>query len=225
MNAAPALHHATPLPLPARGGLVRARCGPFEALLERVRGGFLFVWSDGRRAQRVHLGLDGVGELLLLLRLPADPATVVPTDPVVVAPHARLRGYVAVPLVPTLVWRQPRAGDAPLQAFQPQELAAGWSAEVGHGVLASSPWYARFPAHAASQLHAVLPVRVRNDGVLPHEVAGVPVPAAATLRPCRGGLALPVADLVVCGDALATCRRDRRPSPRTGTDVILELRA
>ena len=216
MDDAPALRLSTPLPLPPRGGLVRARCGPCEALLEPVRGGYTFVWSDGRRAQRVHLGLGGGGALHLELRMPEARVDVTPQDPVVIAPGARVRGYLLAPLVPTLVWRRDDGVVSPLHAFAPEALAAGWHAGAGHGFAFLSPWCARFPARAANQLQAVLPVRLRNDGRAPHEVAAVAIAAHAAMRPCRGGLLLAVADLVVDGERLAQRRCDPRPPNDSG---------
>jgi hypothetical protein len=225
MDDAPALRLSMPLPLPQRGGLVRARCGPCEALLERVRGGFAFVWSDGRRAERLHLGLGGGGELLLELRAPEARVAITPQDPVVVGPGARVRGYVLAPLVPTLVWRRADGGVTPLHAFVPETLAAEWRAGAGHGFATLSPWCARFPARAASQLQAVLPVRVRNDGRVPHEVAAIPFAAHSGLRACRGGLVFDVADLAVCGDGLAPHRRDRVAGLASTDAAWLELPA
>jgi hypothetical protein len=222
MDDAPALRPRTPLPLPARGGVVRVRCGPFEALLEPVRGGFVFVWSDGRQAQRLHLGLCVGGQLHLELRSPHGRVNVTPREPVVVAPGARVRGYLVVPLVPTLVWRGADGVEAPLHAFAPDVLAAEWHAESGHGFAVMSPWCARFPAHASNQLQAVLPVRVRNDRRSPHEVAAVPLAADAALVACRGGLVFAVADVVVDGDRLAPNVRERR-APSAKPASLLEL--
>ncbi|MFN9756190.1 MAG: hypothetical protein ACK58X_07230 [Planctomycetota bacterium] len=215
MDDAPILRLSTPLPLPSRGGLVRARCGPCEALLEPVRGGFAFLWSDGRTAQRLHLGLAAAGDLRLELRPPGEPVAVTPQEPVLVAPAARVRGYLLVPVVPTLVW-QPAGGEpVALHAFAPPALAAEWRLGAGHGFVATSPWCARFPARAASLLQAVLPVRIRNDGPRPHDVAAVPIERDSVLHACRGGLAFAVADLVAVGDRMAPRQRNRPGGTRT----------
>ncbi len=167
MEPSPTLPLQTLLPLPARGSNARVRVGSSELVLEHVRGGFSLLWSDGREARRHALGLPGDGELVLQLCLPRLPLCVVTRDVLTIAPRGRLRGYVQVPLVPTLVFRG-RSGEAhTLIELPSRELAAEWDEANGHSFRVSSPWHVRFPMRSGEP-RVVVPMWLHNvsPGVL-----------------------------------------------------------
>lgn len=163
------MEHPTPLPLlvslprPSRGTSTRIQIGSHEVVLEAVRGGHAFLWSNGRQARRYMLGLGPQGHLTLQLRAPALPVRVVPRDVVTVVPGGRVAGYVQVSLVPTLVWHDENGGSRTLVEVLPDDLAAEWDEQAGHTLHGGSPWFSRFPMRNGEP-RAVVPVRIANQG-------------------------------------------------------------
>jgi hypothetical protein len=149
------------LPRPARGSSERVPLGGQELILEGVRGGFALLWSDGKQARRYQLGLPLDGELWLQHRVPALPLAVALREPIVLAPGARLRGYLQVPLVPTLWWLAAPGRRQQLLELPVAELAAEWTAEDGSCHRSVSPWHVRFPMRTG-ELRGVLAVTVCN---------------------------------------------------------------
>jgi hypothetical protein len=163
MQPAPTLPVLTKLQRPARGGSSRVQVGSHELILERGRGGDSLLWSDGREARRHALGLPDRGELLLELRVPRLPVRVVARDQLILAPGGRLHGYVQVPLVPTLLLREPLGQQRVLIELPNRELAAEWDERAGHTFRVVSPWHLRFPMRSGEP-RVVVPMWLRNRG-------------------------------------------------------------
>ena len=179
-----------PLPSPARGESARVRVGNAELVLEHARGAHALVWSDGRQVRRFVLGLGSQGQLAVALRAPRLPVQVVPREAITIVPGARVRGYVLVPLVPTLVWQR---GDQQRALFElvPDGLRALWDEDVGHVHRTNSTWMSRFP-HRSDEPRAVVPVRLANTGDEPVCPAHLLLRVHdADLRPLRGAFVLP----------------------------------
>jgi len=149
------------LPRPLRGSSERVPLGGQEMVLEGVRGGFALLWSDGKQARRYQLGLPASGELWLQYRVPALPLALALREPIVLAPGARLRGYLQVPLVPTLWWVDLAGRRQQLLEMPVAELRAEWSAEGGSTHSSISPWLVRFPMRTG-ELRGVLAVTICN---------------------------------------------------------------
>lgn len=152
-----------PLPRPARGSATRVQLGAAELVLESVRGGHTLLWSDGRQARRYTLGLADEGQLTLQLKAPRLPVRVVTRDVLAVVPGGRLRGYVQVPLVPTLMWHDALGHGHALIELHPSELQAEWDDVVGHSFQSPSPWHVRFPMRNGEP-RAVVPIHLVNTG-------------------------------------------------------------
>jgi hypothetical protein len=153
----------TPLLRPRRGASTRVQVGSSELVLEAVRGGHTLLWLDGREARRYALGLTADGDLSLELRAPRLPLRIVCREVLTLVPGGRLRGYVQVPLVPTIVW-QP-AGDAAtaLIELNPRELAAEWDDHEGAVFRCASSLHVRLPMRSG-EARASVPLWLRNDG-------------------------------------------------------------
>lgn len=149
------------LPRPARGGSTRVQVGNHELVLEAVRGGFSFLWTNGRTATRHIFGLAPQGELMLQLKAPSLPVRILSREAVTVVPGARVAGYLQVSLVPTLLWRAADGGSQVLVELAPEDQVAEWDAESGHSLHTSSPWFVRFPMRSGDA-RAVVPVRILN---------------------------------------------------------------
>jgi hypothetical protein len=153
---------SVPVPLPARGDSSRIRLGSSDLVLEHVRGGYSVLWSDGRQARRYALGLRADGALELHWRAPRLPVRCLPRDVLSVVPGGRLRGYVQVPLVPTILWVGADGGRQLLIERLPSELAAEWDDVDGHLFRTDSAWHVRFPMRTGDP-RAVVPVILHND--------------------------------------------------------------
>lgn len=162
MDVSPSPSLIVPLSRPARGGGTRVQLGAAEIVLESVRGGHTLLWSDGRQARRYTLGLADEGQLTLQLKAPRLPVRVVPRDVLAVVPGGRLRGYVQVPLVPTLMWHDALGRGHALIELQPGELQAEWDDVVGHSFQSPSAWHVRFPMRNGEP-RAVVPIRLVNQ--------------------------------------------------------------
>lgn len=163
METSETLHFQTPLPRPQRGGSTRVQLGCNELVLESVRGGHSLLWLDGKEARRFVLGLDADGLLLLQLRVPHLPICLVAREVLSIVPGGRLRGYLQVPLVPTVVW-QPVVGAAvPLVELPPRELGAEWDEGEGARFRCTSSLHVRFPMRSG-EARAIVPVVLQNVG-------------------------------------------------------------
>ncbi len=163
MELSPALPLIVPVPQPKRGSSERIQLGTGELILESVRGGHSLLWSDGRQARRFALGLADTGHLTLELRAPRLPLRVVTREVITLVPGGRLRGYLQVPLVPTIVWH--RDGGPPLVLIELplRELAAEWDDREGHSYRCPSALHVRFPMRSGEP-RAVVPVHLANPG-------------------------------------------------------------
>jgi hypothetical protein len=160
---ASALARAVPLPLPLHEHASRLQLGRAELVLENRRGTYSMLWSDGRNARRYILGLTKHGELSVELRAPRLPVRCAPTDALTLVAGARLRGYLTVPLVPTVVWRDRTAPSRTLVELLPETLQGVWSEEQGHSFRLGVHWMTRFP-YPSGQPQVVIPIRVYNRG-------------------------------------------------------------
>lgn len=159
----PALLRTQPLTRPARGAATRVHVGRNELVLERTRGGESLLWSDGREARRFVLGLPSTGALGLELRAPRLPIELVLREALSLAPGGRVRGYVSLPLVPTLVFRDAPTRSRELVQLPPSELQAEWREDRGHCYRWATSWLWRFP-YRSGEPRAVLPLWVGNRG-------------------------------------------------------------
>jgi len=151
-----------PLALPTGfGGSTRVRCAAGEVVLEAVRGGYSLVWSDGRAARRYAVALGAACRLTIELRAPRMPLRIVSREVLLLAPRSRLRGYIQVPLVPTIVWRAEDARARVLVELPITDLHAEWDDRAGTVFKTASPMHVRFPMRTGEP-RAVVPVRFVN---------------------------------------------------------------
>jgi hypothetical protein len=114
-------------------------------------------------------------------------------ETLVLAPGGRLRGYVQVPLIPTLFGL--REGGAPVRLveFTTGELAPEWDEANGLLLRTTGSWLVRFPM-PTGEPRVVVPLRLRNDD-------------AAVASPGECELLLRPEDLVELRGALITAPR------------------
>lgn len=187
MHPAESLTYALDLARPERGASVRVQLGTQELVLEAVRGGHSLLWLDGRSSRRFVLGLPRHGDLRLELRAPRLPVHVATREVLAVAPGGRLRGYLLVPLVPTIVVRRGSEALA-LVEVAPQELAAEWDDAQGARFATTSPFLTRFPMRSGEP-KAVVPLVLRNDSDRACSPEHLPVTCTCRdLVPLRGCL-------------------------------------
>ena len=160
-----ALTRATELELPGHGEATRIQVGRAELVLENRRGSYSMLWSDGREARRFILGITGAGKLSVELRAPRLPLTCVPRDVLTMVPGARIRGYLTIPLVPTIVWRAQLEQPQSLVELIPSELEGTWDPESGHAFRVGVDWLSRFPFRSGA-VQCVVPIRLCNAGDL-----------------------------------------------------------
>jgi hypothetical protein len=111
---------------------------------------------------------------------------------------------VQLPLVPTLLWRQPSGGTALLAELPPRELAAQWEEGTGLAYEASSSWHVRFPMRGGDPV-AVLPLHLANHAAMPCAAGRLPIAfATEDLHERRGALVLRPRRLVWDGAAWST---------------------
>jgi hypothetical protein len=161
MEPSPELLLIVVIPRPERGGSVRLQPGGCELVLESVRGGHTLLWSDGRTSRRFALGLVDEGRLTLELRAPRLPVRVITRDVISLVPGGRLRGYLQIPLVPSLVWHRDGSRPSILIELPPRELAAEWDDREGHSFRCPSSLHSRFPMRSYDPC-AVVPVVLCN---------------------------------------------------------------
>jgi hypothetical protein len=211
------LNHLEPaaLRLPQAGESCRYRLGALELLLERGRGGYTLLAHDGARSRTWRLGLDGGGSLWFACRLPRFPLRLRLRETVALAPGGRIRGYVTLPLVPQLLWRQPGEPDAALAELLPAELVAEWDA--AHGEVAQqwqTPLLQRLPPPGDLRV-AFSPVVLRNPTKEVQSPTNLPLRVAdADLAVCRGHLLAPACRFRIEGAGDATLQA-RRAGPRS----------
>lgn len=213
MDARPSLPLRLPLSRPERGGSTRAQFGNNEVVLEATRGGYSLLWLDGRQARRFAVGLTARGELMVALRAPRLPVRVVARDTLTLAPGARLRGYVQLPLVPTIVWHDAGHEAQVLAEFPRPELAAEWDDRDGTVYRCASPFHVRYPI-PGTEPRATVPVWLANP------TEGVACPSFVPLRVAddelhelRGGIAILPRRLRWNGQGLQPVGRRRAEVP------------
>ena len=135
--------------------------GRAEIVLENRRGSYSLLWSNGRESKRYVLGLTDQGHLSIELCAPRYPLVCMPREAMTLVPGARLRGYVTVPLVPTVIWRTRPDSPERLLELLPLELEGVWTEAAGHAFRVPVTWMTRFP-FAGAEPHCVVPVRLKN---------------------------------------------------------------
>ncbi len=191
MDSNPTMPLQTHLPRPARGGSTRVQFGNKEVVLESTRGGYSLLWLDGREARRLAIGLAADGTLRLALRAPRLPVRVAVRDTVTLAPRSRLRGYVQVPLVPTILWHDDNSEPQLLAEFPRADLAAEWDDREGTFYRCVSPLHVRYPIPGAEP-RATVPVWLRNETDKVASPAYLPLQLLdEELCEFRGGVAVP----------------------------------
>jgi len=158
----PALQLSQPMPRPGKGEAVRLELGQSELVLEQCAGSCSLLWSNGREARRYILGLSATGQLSLELRAPRVALSVVPREMITIVPRARLRGFLTLPLVPTVVWRDGVGKQQTLVELYPQALQGHWHESTGHVAQCSASWLVRFPFQGGEP-QVVVPLRIYND--------------------------------------------------------------
>lgn len=183
---------AAPLPRPDRGGSQRFRLGRVELILEPVRGGYTLLCLDGSTARTWSLGLAAQGSLWLHCRLPRWPLRIGLRDTMVLVPRSRVRGYVSVPLVPTVLWRSDGRADSVVAELLPAALAAEWEDASGAVVQrSSSPFLQRLPL-PDDQPRGLVPMTIRNDSDTVQSPESLPLSLRDDdLRVGRGHLVAP----------------------------------
>src|SRR5262249_9190282 len=199
------------LPLPERGRSARFRVGTLELVLETVRGSTSLLCLDGQQTRTWSLGLPRNGELRVLCRAPRLPLLVEPRDPLVLAPRGRLRGYVQVPLVPTIVW-QAGACLETVAELVPSTLSAEWDETLGGCVQrCASPFTQKVPP-AGVEPRPVLPVVIANGSDRMQGPVALPLHVDdRELRPLRGLVVAAPRRLCVGADGqVSLCTRQRQ---------------
>lgn len=150
------------LPRPSRGVSSRFLLGRLELVLEPVRGGYTLLCLDGSGARTWSLGLAADGELWIECMLPRWPLRVGLRETLALVPGSRVRGYVQVPLVPTLSWRRAGQRDCTVCELLPHSLAAEWEEATSQVVQrVESPFLQRTPL-PDEQLRAIVPIAICN---------------------------------------------------------------
>ncbi len=181
-------------------------------MLEGMRGGLSLLWTDGREARRFALGVAPGNDLALALRAPRLPVHVAARETIALGPHGRLRGYVQIPLVPTVMLMSSAASEPQVLLELPTRgLAPEWDDRSGTVYRAVSPLHVRFPV-PASEPRAIVPLWIANPtasvacpGQLPIDLVD------AELRVLRGSVVAGPRRLRWSGDALASFLVERRP--------------
>lgn len=199
-----------PLARPARGGSTRIRFATSEVVLEATRGGYSVLWLNGRESRRFAIGLPPTGDVFLTLAAPRLPVRVVTRETLTLAPGARLRGYVQVPLVPTMLWRAPRAEPQRLAEFARDELAAEWDDRDGTVHRCTSPFHVRFPV-PTNEARATVPVWLANPTGQVASPGHLPIDLRDDeLAPLRGTTVAPPRRLRWSGQVLEPAAQRRR---------------
>ncbi len=157
-----ALARSVLLPRPTRGRMSRVQIGRAELVLEHNRGSYSLLWSDGRDSRRYVLGLSTDGQLSIDLMAPSLPIHVVPRELIAIVPKARIRGFITIPLVPTVVWRDSSGRSETLIQLHSPQLQGQWHEETGHSLRSSATWIMRFPFQTGEP-QVVVPLRLYND--------------------------------------------------------------
>jgi hypothetical protein len=163
MPAEPTHPWTMKLPRLQPGMRSRVWLGRLEFLLEATRAGCTLQVLDGQERRTWTLALPRDFELRLECRAPRWPLSIGLEHPLLVAPGARVRGYLRVPLVPTLRWLPPAGEPVTVAEVLPDDLSAEWDEAAGTCVQrCTSPLWAAPPADAAWPF-AVVPWSIRND--------------------------------------------------------------
>jgi hypothetical protein len=150
-----------PLPRPSPGAASRVQLGRAELVLEHSNGSYSLLWSDGREARRYVLGLSNLGQLRIELRAPKLPVRIVPRELLTIVSKARIRGFMTVPLIPTLVWHDGRNQPQTLIELLQPNLQSHWDESSGHSIRSASSWLVRFPFQTGEP-QIVVPLRLYN---------------------------------------------------------------
>ena len=191
----------TPIAMPAAGRDVRLRCGSAELVLEQARGALALLVHDGSEARRYALGVNG-GALALQLRPPPYPVLVVPRDTIALAPGGRVRGYFALPLIPTIVWCGEHGDAGVMCELPPPELTLEWDPAGAAVHRCMVPFTQRIVPGAGA---AVVPVILCNASGTVQLPAELPIRLrAAELRELRGRIVAAPRRVVLRDDGVSS---------------------
>lgn len=151
-----------PLPLPAEGEAVRVQKGPWQIVVERVRGGFTLLAHDGQVERRWFVGVPDGGGLVLRSRVPRYPVRVRLGESVTLAPGGRLRGYVGLPLSHEVMWSDPHGALMPVAAMVAPDLETSWLGEAAGYVHHTSGRFMLDLAGPESDSIVMVPMVLRN---------------------------------------------------------------
>ncbi len=180
-------------------------------MLEGVRGGLSLLWTDGREARRFALGVASGGDLALALRAPRLPVHVAARETIALGPRGRLRGYVQIPLVPTVTLGSGTSEPLVLLELPTRGLAPEWDDRSGTVYRAASPLLVRFPV-PAPEPRAIVPLWIANPTASVACPGHLPIDLVdAELRVLRGSVVARPRRLRWSGDALASFLVERRP--------------
>lgn len=182
MESAPLETRTLRMALPMGGASTRLSLGRREFVLERRRGGYALLSLDGSEARTWWLGLPREGELEVHLRVPRLPLRLSLRETLVLAPGGRVRGYVAIPLVPTLCWRSTRGaprdpGRAPevLAELLPTAFEAEWDDATGECIQRAEVALLQRLLPPSAEPQAVVPLVVSNAGEHVHSPGFLPL--------------------------------------------------
>jgi hypothetical protein len=166
MSAAPGSLLRATLAVPALGQASRLHLGDLQLVLERVRGALSLCAHDGVQARTHLLGVAGDGTLEVVAAAPRHPVRVGLRESVTLAPLARIRGYVSVPLPRRLAWRRADGREDVLLELVPSELRTQWLGEGaggGYAHRAASSFLRLVNGHGPAH-DALVPVTAVNAG-------------------------------------------------------------
>ena len=166
-------HQTLPIARPVRGGSTRVLVGRLELVLEHARtGGLLLLVNDGRSMRRWNLPLHENAQLRVEHRAPRFPVRVALTPPLVLPPGQRRRGFVVVPVVPTIVWQRIGQPAEIVAELLPRGLVGEWRDDACV-VCCTASWQATWP-EPSPEPHVVVAVHLRNRSAATWSVDELP---------------------------------------------------
>ena len=160
------------LTVPRSGHASRVRKGQLEVVLKQGSSGYILVTHDGYQGRQHLLGLPEEGNLWLVARTPEHRVVVELEDPRAVAPGARLRGYVAVPLPHRVAWTG-GGEEKSLLEILPRDMETRWLGEeqgYEHRVVSKFYSASAVPGEPTTALVPVVLQNRRPQSVVPREL-------------------------------------------------------